>query len=55
MKKIAIVIYPEFSIQEIATLSALFRWYFEERTVIFSSSKSLVKSEEGITILPEKV
>lgn len=54
MKKIAIVIYPEYSIQEIATLSALFRWYFEEKTVIFSSSKSPVKSEEGITILPEK-
>lgn len=53
-KKIALVVYPEFSIQEIANLSALFRWYYNSKTVVFSSNKDPVSSEEGFVLLPEK-
>ncbi len=53
-KKIALLIYPEFSFQEIANLSALFRWYYDTMTVTFSSSKTPIKSEEGFLILPNK-
>lgn len=53
-KKIALLIYPEFSFQEIANLSALFRWYYNTVTVSFSTSMDVVKSEEGFQILPDK-
>ncbi len=52
--KIALLVYPEFSFQEIGNTIALFKWYFNSPTVVFSSSSKPVKSEEGITILPEK-
>lgn len=32
-QKIALVVYPEFSFQEIGNLSSLFRWGFDTRTV----------------------
>lgn len=53
-KKIALLVYPEFSLQEIGNTVALFRWYFDTPTVVFGSSKAPVKSEEGIIVLPEK-
>lgn len=53
-KKIALLIYPEFSFQEIANLTALFRWYYDTLTVTFSASMDYVKSEEGFRILPDK-
>ena len=53
-KKIALLIYPEFSMQEVANTCALFRWYFDSPTVVFSTSRQAVKSEEGIHVLPEK-
>lgn len=53
-KQIALIVYPEFSFQEIANLCGLFRWHFDSKTVVFSSSKEPVRSEEGFMILPEK-
>ncbi|MDO4711444.1 MAG: DJ-1/PfpI family protein [Peptostreptococcaceae bacterium] len=53
-KKIALVVYPEFSFQEIADLCRLFRWNYDSMTVVFSSSKEPVRSEEGFVVLPEK-
>ncbi|WP_067141392.1 DJ-1/PfpI family protein [Oceanivirga salmonicida] len=53
-KKIALLIYHEFSFQEIANLSALFRWYYDTLTVTFSTSKDIIKSEEGFLIVPNK-
>ncbi len=53
-KKIALLIYPDFSFQEIGNVSALFRWYFETVTVTFSTSKAPVRSEEGFLLLPDK-
>ena len=54
MKKLAILIYPEFSIQEISDMMYLFRWYFDVKTEIIASNKEIVISEEGVWILPDK-
>lgn len=54
MKKIAILIYPEFSIKEISDVMYLFRWGFDAKTVILSSSMTPVLSEEGVSVLPQK-
>ena len=52
--KIALLVYPEFSFQEIGNTIALFKWYFNSPTVVFSSSSKPVKSEEGIIIYQKK-
>lgn len=54
MKKLALLVYPEFSLQEVMNLSRLFRWNYNTMTEVISSDKAPVKSEEGILVLPEK-
>lgn len=54
MKKMALLVYPEFSLQEIMNLSRMFRWGFDIFTEVISSGKDPVKSEEGILVLPQK-
>jgi len=54
MKKAAIMIFPQFCMQEISCLTELFKWYKKEITV-FASSLSPINSEDGFTILPHKV
>lgn len=54
MKKLALLVYPEFSLQEVMNLSRLFRWNYDVCTEVISSSKVPVKSEEGIVVLPQK-
>lgn len=54
MKKLALLVYPEFSLQEVKNLSRLFRWEFDIFTEVISSSNEPVKSEEGIMVLPQK-
>lgn len=54
MKKVALLVYPEFSLQEVMNLSGLFRWDFEMRTEVIATDKAPVKSEEGIFVLPER-
>lgn len=53
MEKIALLVYPEFSLQEVMNLSRLFRWDFDICTEVISSSSKPVKSEEGILVLPQ--
>ncbi len=53
-KKIALLVYPEFSLQEIANLLRLFRWQYDTITDIIYTEKIAVKSEEGITVMPDK-
>ena len=53
MKKAAIMIFPQFCMQEISCLTEIFKWYDKEITV-FASSLSPVNSEDGFTILPHK-
>lgn len=53
-QQIAVMIYPYFSMQEIANACALFRWYCDSQTVIFASGMEPVLSEEGILVQPQK-
>lgn len=54
MKKLALLVYPEFSLQEVMNLSRLFRWEFDICTEVISPGSAPVKSEEGILVLPQK-
>lgn len=54
MKKFALLVYPECSLQEVMNLSRLFRWNFDIHTEVISSGTEAVKSEEGIVLLPQK-
>ena len=54
MKKFALLVYPEFSLQEVMNLSRLFRWSYGICTEVISSSMDAVTSEEGISVLPQK-
>lgn len=51
-KNMALLVYPEFSMQEISSICFLFRWLCEQETVVFASSLKPVKSEEGLLIQP---
>lgn len=51
-KKIALAIYPNFSMQEIANLCSLFRWNYDSETVVFASAMEPVNAEEGPLFQP---
>lgn len=53
MKKLALLVYPEFSLQEVMNLSRLFRWDYDVLTQVISSGAEPVRSEEGIWVKPE--
>ena len=54
MRKFAVLLYPDFSLQEITCLtSALTVWFGEKIDYIASENKEYV-SEEGLRILPTK-
>lgn len=53
MKKLGILIYPEFSLQEVGNIMYLFRWYFDSETRMIFVNKGLVKSEEGVYVQAE--
>ena len=54
VKKAGIIVYPQFSLQEISCLTELFKFNGKEITV-FSSTLDVVKSEDGFSIVPDKV
>lgn len=53
-KRIALLVYPEFSLQEVTNLMYLFRWNYDTYTDIIYTDKEPVKSEEGVCVLPVK-
>lgn len=53
-KKLALMVYPNFSMQEIASICGLFKWQFDSETVVFSSSLEEVNAEEGLLVKPHK-
>ena len=53
MKKAAVMLYPLFSMQEISCTTELFKFYDKE-IVTFAAGGEAVKSEDGLTILPDK-
>lgn len=54
MKKLALLVYPEFSLQEVMNLSRLFRWNYDAPTQVIAAGRDPVKSEEGIPVLPQQ-
>lgn len=53
IKKAAVMLYPQFSLQEISCLTELFLFY-EKEIVTFSAGREAVRSEDGFTILPDR-
>ena len=54
MQKLALLVYPEFSLQEVMNLSRLFRWNYDVFTEVIATGTDPVRSEEGICVLPQK-
>lgn len=54
MKKFAVLIYPDFSLQEITCLTSALSVWFGEKIDFIASEKKEYKSEEGLTVFPGK-
>ena len=54
MKKIAVVIYPYFSLQEITTLTSCLKLWFDKEIDFLGSELIIYKSEEGFQVTPTK-
>lgn len=53
-KKYAVMIYPQFSLQEITCITSCLSVWFEEKIDFLASERKLYQSEEGFQILPTK-
>lgn len=53
-KKYAVLIYPDFSLQEITCLTSCLTVWFGEKIDIIASEKKLCKSEDGFSVMPDK-
>ena len=53
-KKYAVLIYPNFSLQEITCLTSCLTVWFDEKIDIIASEKKLYASEDGFSIMPDK-
>lgn len=54
MKKIAVMIYPYFSMQEISFLTDGLKVYFDIDVDVFASSKEIIKSEDNFQVVANK-
>lgn len=54
MKKIAVMIYPYFSMQEISCLTDGLKVYFDRDIDVFAASKEIIKSEDNFQVIPNK-
>ncbi|MBR5959395.1 MAG: DJ-1/PfpI family protein [Clostridia bacterium] len=54
MKKIAVLLYPDFSLQEITCVTSVLAVWFGESVDFIASENKELKSEEGLRILPTK-
>ena len=54
MKKFAVLIYPDFSLQEITCLTSVLSVWFGEKIDFIASENKEYKSEEGFRIFPTK-
>ena len=52
MKKFAVLIYPDFSLQEITCLTSVLSVWFGEKIDFIASEKREYKSEEGLFVFP---
>lgn len=53
-KKYAVLIYPNFSLQEITCLTSCLTVWFEEKIDIIASERKLYTSEDGFSVMPDK-
>ncbi len=53
-KRVALLVYSDFSLQEVTNLMYLFRWYFDTFIDVIYTELCPVKSEEGILVQPVK-
>ncbi len=53
-KKYAVLIYPEFSLQEITALTSCLSVWFGEKIDVIASEKKPYQSEEGFRIIPHR-
>lgn len=54
MSKFAVMIYPNFSLQEITCLTAALTVWFEEKIEFVASENKEYCSEEGLRVMPTK-
>lgn len=54
MKKIAVMIYPYFSMQEISCLTDGLKVYFDIDVDVFAASKEIIRSEDNFQIIADK-
>lgn len=54
-KRIALLVYPEFSLQEVSNLMNFLRWHYDTLTDVIYTEMKYVKSEEGINVMPTKI
>ena len=54
MKQIAVLLYPDFSLQEITCLTSVLTVWFGESIDFIASENKELKSEEGLRVLPTK-
>lgn len=52
--KYAVLIYPNFSLQEITCLTSCLTVWFDEKIDIIASEKKLYTSEDGFSVMPDK-
>lgn len=54
MKKFAVLLYPDFSLQEITCLTSALTVWFGEKTDYIASENKEYQSEEGLRVIPTK-
>lgn len=54
MKKIGVMLYPHFSLQEVTCLTASLTVWFGEEIDYLAAERSLYKSEDGFLVMPSK-
>lgn len=52
--KVAVLIYPQFSMQEISCLTAALALWYETKIDIFASTANSILTEDGFTVIPSK-
>ena len=54
MPKYAVLLYPDFSLQEITCLTSALTLWFGEEIDFIAAEKKEYRSEEGLRVLPDK-
>lgn len=55
MKKVAVLLYPNFSLQEITCITSVLSVWFDEKIDYIASENKEYTSEEGLQVIPTKI